>query len=309
MIACEDDLRFFLNESEVTKLIFDYRCYSQDISRKRHLTDDEGSESSRRIRRKLQEIDLDSDSSMDTDEFNEKDIESQIIPNQNIVVVNEEQPVPSTSQACQNDPNVNILSVEIIQSADEVDGKESDNNNKETETTADEEVAQIIEESNALPETEVEKKRKISESNKIVISDSSDEEEEETRRNRRHSDGHYSSSYSFAYNGNSERFGDQRSSFDDDFRRFHHHRTYNQYRPRYRDEHMENLHRMFQNAQTMRENVIRNADAIRQNTIRNIRNSATIFPQILSTFQAHFRPLFQQPGFNGQQRYPRNYRH
>ncbi|XP_070506848.1 uncharacterized protein [Chironomus tepperi] len=305
MIACEDDLRFFLNESEVTKLIFDYRC-SQDVSRKRHLTDDEGSESSRKIRKKLQEIDLDSDSSMDTDEFDEKDIESLIIPTQNIIVTNGEQPMPSTSQSCQNDQNVNILSVEIIQPTDEVDGKEDDSRNKETDNTADEEVAQIIEDSNAQPETE--KKRKVSDSNKIVISDSSDDEEEDTRRNRRHSDGHYSSSYSFAQAGTGDRF-EQRSSFDDDFRRFHHHRTYNQYRPRYRDEHVENMNRIYQNAQAMRENVIRNANAIRENTIRNIRSSATIFPQILSTFQAHFRPLFQQPGFNSQQRFPRNFRH
>ena len=257
MIACHDDFRFFLNESEVTKLIFDYKCYSQDLSRKRHLTDDESSESSRKIRRKLQEIDLDSESSMDTDEFNEKDIESQIIPTQSIILTNEEQPVPSTSQACQNDQNVNILSVEVIQSADEVDGKQSDENNVVlTEKTTNEEVAVIIEESEAQPE--VEKKRKTSDSNKIVISDSEDDEEE-TRRNRRHSDGNYSSSYSFAYNGNGEIF-EQRSSFDDDFRRFHHHRTYNQYRPRYRDEHYENINRIFQNAQAMRENVIRNAE-------------------------------------------------
>lgn len=305
MIACEDDLRFFINESEVTKLIFDYSCYSQDMSRKRHLTDDECSESSRKIRKKLQEIDLDSDSSMDTDEFNEKDIESQIIPNQSIILTNEEQLVPSTSQACQNEQNVNILSVEVIRSADEVDGKESDSNKKDTENTVDDEVAQIIEDSNT--QSEVEKKRKVSDSNKIVISDS-ESDEEDTRRNRRHSDGQYSSSYSFAHAGNNTRF-EQRTSFDDDFRRFHHHRTYNQYRPRYRDEHIENMNRMFQNAQTMRENVMRNADVIRQNAIRNIRNSATILPHILSTFQAHFRPLFQQPGFNSQPRYPRTYRH
>ncbi|KAL7031946.1 hypothetical protein ACKWTF_007176 [Chironomus riparius] len=305
MIACEDDLKFFLNESEVTKLIFDYKCYSQDSSRKRHLTDDESSESSRRIRRKLQEIDLDSESSMDTDELNEKDIESQIIPTQSIILTTEEQPVPSTSQAIQNDQNVNVLSVEIIQSADEVDGKQSDVNNEKTEKTANEEIAEIIEESNA--QSEVPKKRKISDSNKIVISDSSDDEED-TRRNRRHSDGHYSSSYSFAYSGNGGRF-EQRSSFDDNFRQFNHHRTYNQYRPRYRDEQFENMNRIFQNAQAMRENVLRNADSLRQNTIRNIRNSATILPQILSSFQSHFRPLFQQPGFNSQPRYPRNHRH
>jgi hypothetical protein len=276
------------------------------MSRKRHLTDDECSETSRKIRRKLQEIDLDSESSMDTDEFDEKDIESQIIPNQSVMVTNEEQLVPSTSQACQNEQNVKILSVEVIQTADEVDGKESDSTNKDTENTADDEVAQIIEDSNDNAQSEVEKKRKVSDSNKIVISDDSDSDDE-TRRNRRHSDGHYSSSYSFAYNGNNERF-EQRNSFDDDFRRFHHHRTYNQYRPRYRDEHIENINRIYQNAQAMSENVMRNAETIRQNTMRNIRSSAAIFPQILSTFQAHFRPLFQQPGFNSHPRYPRTYR-
>lgn len=276
-VTCNDDLRFFLEESEISKLTIDYDCSVQEVSRKRHLADDENSEASKKIRRKLQQIDLSSDSSMDTDELlAEKELE--VINNINVTSTNsneENQPVASTSRMSENDAlKPKIISVEVIKSADEVDKNETSIDNAPQEVTSQESF--------------------VENNNRIVISDSSDDEQEEIPRSRRYSDGHYSSSYSFAGIHNER----TRASFDDNFRSYHQYRQ--QYRQQFRNQHAENIARMYQNTRTIRDNIMRNAEAIRNNAMQNIRTSANLYPQILSTFQSHFRPLFQSPNMNSQ---------
>lgn len=269
MINCDDDLRFFLEDASVTKLIFDYGV-AHEMSRKRHLADDECSESSKKIRKKLQEMELDSDSSFDTDD--QKEAETVV----DVTSTNEE-PVASTSKS-----NVEIINVEIVKAGNgsNTSNCQSDNTTVENQTT---EVT--------VPAKEIATRTKKQYSeipNRIVISDSSDDEEQPRTHNRRYSESNYSSRYSFAGTNN----GHAWASFEDDT-------FFNPSRSRFRDEFHQRQHehvtRIYQNARA-------NAEAIRQNALRNIRNSSNLFPQMLSTFQAHFRPLFRQPNFNSHSR-------
>lgn len=128
-ITCDDDLKFFVEESKCHKLYFDFNAASeQELSRKRSRSQmTEEVEGSRKIRKLLKEIDLSSDSSaMDTDD------ESDLSPGASTSdssktssgTDNAQEPVdemqPSTSAAASNQqtPKVNIISVDIIKPSD-----------------------------------------------------------------------------------------------------------------------------------------------------------------------------------------------
>lgn len=311
MINCDDDLRFFMEESEILKISFQFSSQEQ-YSRKRpsSLVSDDVSECSKRLRRKLQKIDLSSDSSsMDLSSDEEVEIISpeSVVQNNTVSTGNEDQ-MPSTSQnnTERKLSNINIVRVEVIKAAEENINNEnveneiqkvqeneetlnSNNNIDENSSIADNSNSTIADDNANINSTS--NQRRQADSNRIVISDSSDDEEEENTRNRRHSDGNYASAYSFA-DSNGNRF-ESRTSFDDDFGYYRYRNRFNdQTRNAYRD-HAANMNRAFRMAQSARINAVRN--------MRNTANS--IFPQMLSTFQSHFRPLFRPGVFQTNQQY------
>lgn len=252
-ITCDDDLKFFLEESPCQKLIFDFNPATEsELSRKRSCSviGDEANESSKKIRKQLQQIDLSSDSSfMDTDDDDEDlsgEASSSLDTSNNSSVNNVSQQlldemIPSTSAAAlRNDmksPNVKIISVDIIKPMEEEaavetlgTADESQNAPKESNQSEDQETieipdengneVQVIDDQEVAANIEVSttqenqsQKQSLPEKNRIVISDSSDDDEpqDNTNNNRRNSEGPSCSAYSFAnVNGNSF---ESRSSF------------------------------------------------------------------------------------------------
>jgi hypothetical protein len=280
---------------------------------------DELSDSSKRIRRRMEKIDLSSDSSIELsseseDEQSQK-LQEKLEQESVTSTVEETSFVTSASVDIDNEPKVKIIRVDVIKPADnanpnEVKISEPANNNTEISSESPESsnvepiVEEVEEKSNdeqkvTTSGTSNKKDRRQSDSNRIVISDSSDDEESSTDndRNRRFSDGNYTSAYSFA-DVNGERF-ESRASFDDDFRRYRYRRRRDEFdenaRRTYRNC-SENMRRIFQQANIARAQ----AQAVGDEAMRNLRSSTNFLPDLLSTFQSHFRPLFQaQPPFNG----------
>lgn len=324
-----------MEESPVQKLTFDFGPDSeQELSRKRscsELLEEVTSEYSKKIRKQLQNIDLSSDSSsMDTD--NEEEVgdfmsSSDCVGSANSSANDVNEPVASTSKAAQESlqksQKVNIISVDIIKPADVTETIEIPD---EADGIAPEEVIKIADdfvtaedprqdeisitvhhektETSSAPQ---EAPKKKPETNRILISDSSDEEEEipKTNDSRRHSNRTSrpsASAYSFAgATGDGETFfrayaGDE--NFGRRRRRHHHHqRAYSDaqdnYQQRARDFHTANAENM--------ERIRTNVRMVRQHAADAVRASTSAIPDLLSSFQDHFRrPLFRVADINQQ---------
>lgn len=272
-----------MEESKINKLIFEFDEIESTRKRPSSLAaDDDIAECSKRLRTKMEQIDLSSNSSttMELSDYEDEDVVQESV----------------SSTSAENDPKVKIISVDIIKEADtEISNDARINENASEPINVDE--IQDQPSNNANDESRQEKNRRPSESNRIVISDSSDDEEDTNNfNNRRYSDGGYA--YSFAdVNGN--RF-ESRASFDDDLRR---HR-------RRRETFNENARRTYRNCTENMERIFNHAESAREQAMRNFRTSANLIPNLLSTFQSHFRPLFQQQqqsGFNQQYNRYRRY--
>lgn len=323
-ITCDDDLKFFMEESPCKKLFLDFSptLRGTDVSRKRTSSEiEDGSEEcSKRIRKQMESIDLDSesDSSMDT---NEDDIintsPSSISSTNSFADLNnvtlEPQCEPSTSQKME--PNVHIISVDIIKQGEETEFVAGDNE-KEVEVL-EAEVPVNVSEKEEVTLTQAQTSnakilttKKSDSANRIVISDSSDDDETtgEPTNNRRHSDGPFASTYSFTnVNGNGY---ESRSSFQGG--RYHH--SYRSFRDRQHDrnnnndngqETFNNFGEQMRNIQrTHSENMQRaqnHARAAREHAARAFRASTAAVPNLVSTFQAHFqRPMFRVQDINQQ---------
>lgn len=331
-ITCDDDLKFFMEESPCQKLVCDFRPESeQELSRKRTSSqlNDEANECSKKIRKQFQDIDLSSDSSsMDTDDDcyhlssttntsktssvcdMSKVAQDDHAPDSSTV---QEEPMPSTSTAglegLAKSPNVNIISVETIptiQPADEavVVPDENDNDiqivDNEPEV-ANQESSEVVV---ANQSSDADKTKKQPGSNRIVISDSSDEDEaadDTTNNNRRHSDGpqpHFSSTYSFT-NVNGNGF-ESRASFDG----AHHHHSHRRF---HRDHAARQRARFEQQARNFQRFHADNMDRIQQNVrhvtqeaARAVRASASVIPDMVSTFRQTFHPMFRVADINQQ---------
>lgn len=329
-ITCDDDLKFFMEESPCHKVTFDFRPATDlELSRKRTSSqmNDEASECSKRIRKQLEHFDLSSDtSSMDTDD--EGDMSGEASSNFNdskassvsdVAQKSRDEPIPSTSTGIYaKNPNVNIISVDIIPSID-VEAAAEDVQVIEDEAAPEAppiedksvpEAAAPTEESNVQKSTP-----KKQETNRIVISDSSSEEEtaDNNANSRRHSDGpSYASAYSFT---NADGNGyDSRSSWNNGryqhshrFRRNTHHghhqrgasfeeecqnraRQWREQASSFQRNHAENMERIQRHARQAREHA---ANAVRAST--------SAIPDLVSTFQAHFRrPMFRVADINQQ---------
>lgn len=300
LITCDDDLKFFIDESKILKLIFEFE--KVEPSRKRTssiLTVDDFSDSSKRLRRKMERIDLSSDSSIDLS----SESEDEKVENHKDEIEQEAEKV----QTIGNAPKVRIISIDIIKPAERMNQNNSESSVSHVENVT-ESTINVIEDfpqpsssndsstninAEKINESVEDKKkqRKQSDSNRIVISDSSDNEDNnDNDQNRRFSDGNYSSAYSFA-DVNGERF-ESRASFDDDFRRYRNRRRRDEFdenaRRTYRNC-SDNMRRMFQQANVARAQ----AQAASDQAMRNLRSSTNFLPDLLSTFQSHFRPLFQ----------------
>jgi len=347
-ITCDDDLKFFMEESPCQKLIFDFRQATDlELSRKRSCSqlNDDASECSKKIRKQLQDFDLSSDSSsMDTDGDDEGNMSTSIDTSKNSSVsdvsqVVQDDPVPSTSTAGLDNrpqsPNVNIISVDIIVD----DAGTSDKRNEVeivevTQTREEESVQQssqngevstnVAEENTSASSTteepaQQEQPKKQVETNRILISDSSDDESEDNANNnndrRRYSDGPFASSYSFTnvdgnvfesrtYCGgrNGGRHYHSQHRFRNNFRHSTPHgQNFEEHSRNFQRMHSENMERMQQQARMAREQAARareQAARARDQAARAVRASAAAIPDLVSTFQAHFRPLFRVADIN-----------
>lgn len=287
-INCDDDLRFFLEESKIQKLIFEFEKLEPTRKRPQALIDD-NADYSKRLRTKMEQIDLTDSSSM---ELSDTEDEQEVVVLESVSSTMEE--VPSTS-CIDNEPRVKIISVDIIANAIPITEEIV------TEQTVPENIEEVQQDEEQSSVNNVKKERKRSESNRIVISDSSDNEEEEEETdgsypNRRFSDGNYNSSYSFA-NANNNRY-DSRASFDDDFRHYNHHR-------RRREHFNEHARSTYRNCSDNMHRIFQQANSAREQAMRNFRDSANLLPDLLTTFQSRFGPIFQQtqqqPRFGFQQ--------
>ena len=293
IIACDDDLKFFIEESACHKLILDFQPSELESSRKRTSSQIEDvTECSKKIRKQLEKIDLSSDeSSIDDDNEIYSSSSSKNSSVSNITHEDAMQPEPNSSSS-----NVKIISVDIIKPADELIliHDENGNNFKNVQ-------AENVQEDSAKQEENVQKsseQKKRPETNRILISDSSDDEAQDDTANnnrRRFSDGPSSSSYSFA--GVGDTF-DSRASFDNGrqqrFRRGRHQsrgrNSFQEAAREFQQVHAENMERFHENAR-----------AARDQAARAVRASASVIPDILSSFQAHFRrPMFQVSDINQQ---------
>lgn len=298
IIACDDDLKFFMEESACHKLTFDFHPAEVESSRKRSSSQiaDDVSEYSKKIRKQLQNIDLDTDSSsMDTDDDDDLNYSSATSKNSSNVSQDDEIQ-PSTSEPVSSSSNVRIISVDIIKPAEQPIVIPDENGNEVEEVI---EVENVREDS-SKQEEKVQKsceQKKQTETNRILISDSSDDETQEGDTNnnsRRFSDGPSASAYSFAGVGDTY---DSRTSHESGrhhrFRRGRRHRGSHGFQEAAREfqrAHSENMERFHENARMAREQAA-----------RAVRASASAIPDILSTFQAHFRrPLFHVSDINQQ---------
>ncbi|CRK90993.1 CLUMA_CG004681, isoform A [Clunio marinus] len=360
-ITCDDDLKFFMEESACHKVIFDFRPETeQELSRKRSLSQiyDESIESSKRIRKQFENIVLSSDSSsMETDDdddddlsfvgnvssvTNSKNSSSNNIPEQDLFDAG-----PSTS-AGRKSPNVNIISVDIIKPLSEDENINKNENEiqiiddesiKETSQSIDasgEEVVTVQDENLTAKSNETltidlrgsSDKKEQTETNRIVISDSSDDETESNNneKDQRNPQGPSASASSYSFtNVNGEGFESQSFSGNSNgqhhshsFRRHWrpntHHRahSFNEQRRHHFDEQrqqfseqrrqfeeqMRNMNRT--NTENM-ERIQQHARMAREHAARAIRASTSAIPDLVSSFQAHFRrPLFSVSDLNQQ---------
>ena len=222
-INCDDDLKFFLQESKIQKLIFEFE--KTEVARKRSSEHSgEFSDSSKRLRKRMEKIDLSSDSSIEISSEDEiiQEPQSQVqeVTDENIQE-NENQNVSST--IIDNEPNVRIISVDVIKPASEQSAAEDvvevPSSNADVEITQEPSAANQQETPEQAVPISSKNDKNQKETNKIVISDSEEDEDESSRRGRGgFANRNYSSAYSFA-DINGERF-DSRASFDDDFRRY-----------------------------------------------------------------------------------------
>jgi hypothetical protein len=317
-----------MEESPVQKLIFDFGPDSeQELSRKRscsELLEEVTSEYSKKIRKQLQDIDLSSDSSsMDTD--NDDDVEEAITTSDGVDFVTSsgkdsriaDEPVASTSKATQESlqksQKVNIISVDIIKPAqvtetiEITDEPEIEKIDDDIKIINDVATAESPQKDEVPLTTEQEGPKKKPETNRILISDSEDDEEEEqqTFNNRRHSDRSRpsASAYSFAgVTGDGERFFRAYAGDDDDFCRRR--RRYNNHGRAYSDAN----DRFNQNARDFQTAHAENMERIRtnvrmasQHAANAVRASTSAIPDLLSSFQDHFRrPFFRVADINQQ---------
>lgn len=350
-ITCDDDLKFFIEESPCHKIIFNFGPESElESSRKRTCSEaSDDVESSKRIRRQFQQIDLSSDSSaMETDDDEEPSMSSSAdnsrnesaqiidqIPSTSAANVTQaifDKPIPSTSAASQfktpESPNVQVLSVEIIKAVDEPETIELTNDHEsEVQAVVSNPVTDEIARSDEQHQqsTSEDSSRKKPDTNRIVISDSSDEEAtQEPINNRRHSDGPFSSAYSFT-NVNGNGF-ESRSSFSGGchsnsyrFRRGprgHHYHSFREQSSDFQRRQAENMDRIRertrQYSEQTREFQRRHAESMirlqegvqesvrqaRDHATRAVRASTSAIPAMISTFQSHFRPLFHVADIN-----------
>lgn len=262
---------------------------------------DDVMENSKRIRSILSRIDLSSDSSisMDCSSDSEDEIQERV-DNINSSNNHNDVHVPTTSAESNahftnESPNVNIINVEIIQPVVFDDQQEpivneniSAAKNSEVQSIAQEEQRQSNNDDQDKNQND-RRERKESDSNRIVISDSSDDEEDNgtTYNNRRHSDSNFASS-SFSFADADGRF-ESRASFDANGNSY-------RYRNRFREFNQ-------QRASNVNNNINRIMRDAHETVARNIRHANHLSQNILSTFQSHFRPLFNAT----QQQYTRNY--
>lgn len=290
-----------MEESRCQKLIFDFRPATEmEMTRKRSSSqlNEDASECSKKIRKQLQDFDLSSDtSSMDTDN---DEVES--VATSSVGDVTQDELAPSTSTDSQvnvaQSPNITIISVDVIQPANAVESPDD---------------VQLIEEAASVPEVSTTEqvtsqqssqpstsKKSTEKSNRIVIDDS-DDEDESANSNRRHSAGPSASSYSFT-NVNGEGF-ESRSSFHGG-RHHHHSRRFrcNSDRRNSRDRFFDEQSRNFQRSHA--ENMERIQEQVRlarEHAARAVRASTSAIPDLVSTFQDHFRrPLFRVADLNQQ---------
>lgn len=304
-----------MEESAVKKLVFDFHPATElELSRKRSCSqlNDDVSECSKKIRKQLQKIDLSSSSSsMDTDEDDDYSGEastsydgSKTASVNNVAQESQEDLQPSTSTAASRtfnkNPNVNIISVDIIKSIDEPETIEIPDDNGNEVQVDPEEVVRVIPVVETVQNSsqQDEPSNKQPTTNRIVISDSSeDEAQDDTNNNRRHSDASYTSTYSFtnvngAGCGNRSSFGGGRYHHSHRFRRHHNERPQraNSFQDQSREFqriHAENMRRIHQHASHAREHAA-----------RAIRASTSAIPDLVSQFRAHFQPLFRVADIN-----------
>lgn len=327
-ITCDDDLKFFMEESPCQKIVFDFRPESElELTRKRTRSqqNEDASECSKRIRKQLQEFDLSSDSSsMDTDDDFGDNLSSSTSTSKNSSVCDitqtaqddqvptsstsiQEEPKPSTSTAdVSKSPNVNIISVETIRPA-EVILEIPDDNGNDVQIIDEASTPEVsVVETDAVQQSNVEiATKKKPEPNRIVITDSSDDEEPDdttNNNNRRHSYGpNYSSTYSFT-NVNGNGF-ESRSSFSGGNHRHSHHR----YRRNFHEQQAHQRARFEEQARNFQRCHAENMERVQENVraagahaARAVRASASAIPDLVSTFRTHFQPLFRVADINQQ---------
>jgi hypothetical protein len=286
-------LKFFVEDAKIQKIFWQFEKL-EGTTRKRTSALFEEGDLPKRLRTKMEQIDLSSDSSsMELSDYDDE--------KESVTSTMEE---ATTSTQIQSEPNVKIISVDIIKEAENPIIEREDITEVTEEVTSElpvvideEEVIEGNNEQSQLETTEnAQQQRRPSDTNKIVISDSSEDEDDTSRNNnntnnRRFSDGNYSTSYSFAEasngGGGGRRFESHSASFDDDFRRYNHNR-------RRREHFNEEARRTYRNCNENMQRMFQQAQSARDQAFRNFRNSAGLIPDLLSTFQSHFRPLFQQ---------------
>lgn len=313
-ITCDDDLKFFMEESAVKKIVFDFNPASEmEMSRKRSCSElnDDASECSKKIRKQLQKIDLSSSSSsMDTDDedYYTGGASTSFDDSKNSSVSNvaqepREDSLPSTSadalKSLNANPKVNIISVDIIKPIDEPETIEiADDNGNDVQAAAEQTQAiPVVTEANQNA-SQQETSTKQPTTNRIVILDSSeDEAQDDTNNNRRHPDANYSSTYSFA-NVNGAGCGSRTSFGGGRYHHSHRFRRPNQERPQRSNSFQDNS-REFQriHAENM-QRIHQHARVARERAERAVRASASAIPDLVSQFRAHFQPLFRVADIN-----------
>lgn len=297
-ITCDDDLKFFMEESPVQKLIFDFDSRGVlESSRKRtssEIAEDESN--SKRIRKQFQQIDLSSDSSaMETDDDDiSVSLSNSASGSKSGSDSNIEQTVREETNAATNSPNVQVLNVEIIQQPDQSMLDEHtkpieivDDNGNEEQVVSDEVIVEeaVTTDENVQGSSPSEKRK--AETNRIVISDSSDEEApRDSENNRRFSDGPSATAYAFV---NGEGF-ESRAGRHRHFRRgprVHHYHSFHEQTREFERRHAENMDRFHEHARRARDHAT-----------RAVRASTSVIPDLISTFQSHFRPMFRVSDIN-----------
>lgn len=316
-----------MEESACHKIVFDFNPTEMEFESSRKRTssqmNDETSECSKKIRKQLQDIDLSSEtSSMDTDddEFIGNVSSSDTSKNSSVsdvaeAAAQEDQPIPSTSTAVTSSgPKVNIISIDIIKPVEETEAIEiPDENGNDVNDEVDTIANETVPVNSKKEEDSVQKsipQKKQPETNRILISDSSDDDDETQNdttniNSRRHSDGPSASSYSFT-NVNGNTF-ESRASYDGG--RHHHSHRFRRGGGRHHGNHnnfgtrnFQDQAREFQRAHTENtERIHENARLARDHAARAVRASASAIPDLVSTFQAHFRrPMFRVADINQQ---------